>query len=49
MLEIFSGKILSLDHANISLETDKIIAGKSFIRAIAAPIIISIPQNGGKT
>ena len=49
ILEIFSGKILSLDHANINLDTDKIIAGKSFINAIVAPRIINIPQNDGKT
>jgi hypothetical protein len=41
--------IPSLDQANISLETDKSIAGRSLISAIVAPIIIKVSNPLGKT
>ena len=43
------GNNLSLDQANSSLDTDKIIEGKSFNKAMQAPNIINTDQKGGNT
>ena len=49
ILAIFDGKIPSSAQANISLDTDSSIAGRSLINAIAAPKTIATPNQGGKT
>ena len=47
--DIALGKIPSSAHANINLETDKSIAGKSFMSAIAAPKTMATPSHDGRT
>ena len=48
-LEIIDGKIPSSAQANINLDTDNNIAGRSLISAIAAPRTIATPNHDGKT
>ena len=49
ILVICVGKMESFAHANISRDTDNNIAGKSFIKAIAAPKRIKTSSPLGKT